>query len=410
MGILSIQNIEEGLRNILRNGGEDAVPEMIDTLLSSVLAVGATDLHLECFRNEITCKVRLDGMLHTVARLSKEFQDNIIARLKIMSRVASFKTRQPQDGRIEFTTFEKNPVLLRASFLPTLFGEKVVIRIPDPSHAQFDIEMLGMDENTLQRVMHIIRALQGTLLLTGPSSSGKTTTIYALLKYLHRHFPERINVMTIEEPIETALDGINQTQLDVAGGLDYSDALKAMLRQDPNVLVVGEIRDHDTAHICIEAGLTGHLVISTIHSGDAVGVVNRLLNMGIEPFLVASSLSGVIAQRLVRMVCPACAKPRNASSSEKSLLGVPADTPMTVMEGGGCPECKNSGYKGRTGLFELLHFNDAVRDLIMHKPSTETLRCCAIEMGMKTIQMDALDKIQQGITTPSEVMHLFITH
>lgn len=410
MGLLTIQNIEEGLRAILRNGGEDAVPEMVNTLVNSVLAIGATDLHLECFRNEIICKVRLDGMLHAVARLDKEFQDNIIARLKIMARVASFKTRQPQDGRIELTSHDKQPILLRASFLPTLFGEKVVIRIPDPSHAQFDIEMLGMDENTRQRIMHMIRTLQGTLLLTGPSSSGKTTTIYALLKYLHRHFSERINIMTIEEPIETALDSINQTQLDVAGGLDYSDALKAMLRQDPNVLVVGEIRDDETAHICIEAGLTGHLVISTIHSGDAVGVVNRLLNMGIEPFLVASSLSGVIAQRLVRKVCTACAQPRDCAPSEKAFLGISPDTPMTIMEGSGCQLCKNSGFKGRTGLFELLHFNDAVRDLILHKPSTETLRRCAVEMGMKTIQLDAIAKIQQGITTPSEVMHLFCTH
>lgn len=406
----NLKNIEKSLKSLFDQKGEDAVPEIVDTLISSGLNSGATDIHLECFREYILVKFRLDGKLHQVATLPKNYQENIIARLKILSKLASFKTREPQDGRIEFASKDGEPIVLRSSFLPTLYGEKVVIRIPDPSYLKFEIDTLGLPTELQDKLIPLIQSLQGTLLLTGPSSSGKTTTIYAILKYLHKHFSGQINIMTIEDPIEASLDGVNQTQLDIAGGLDYPEALKAMLRQDPNVLVVGEIRDIRTARICIEAGLTGHLVISTIHSGEAVGVVTRLLNMGIEPFLIASSLSGVIAQRLVRIVCRNCLTHRPATAQEKHLLGLPEDEPLTVSEGKGCPKCNYSGFSGRTGIFEMLLLDEGFRELILSKATTEQLRQYAVTRGMRTLRDYALAKIREGITSPSEVLYLFITH
>jgi len=391
----------------LKQNGEEGVPEVVDFLLHRAVELGSTDLHLECFRERVLIKYRIDGKLLQVASLAKEYQENIIARLKILSRVASFKTREPQDGSIRLTRTDNDILVLRSSFLPTLYGEKVVVRIPDPMHVRFELDSLGMSSEMQTNLISLLRSLQGTILLTGPGSSGKTTSIYSLLRYMHAHFYDTINIMTVEDPIEGSLDGVNQTQIDMAAGLDYARALKSMLRQDPNVLVIGEVRDTETAHIAIEAGLTGHMVISTIHSGEAVGVVVRLLNMGIEPFMVASSVTGVIAQRLVRVVCDECRVEREASEAEKKLLGIPLDSSFKVSEGKGCASCNFSGFKGRTGIFEFLYINDRMRDLILQKPSTEQIRRHALESGMTTLREDALRKIREGKTAPSEVMHLF---
>ncbi|MCX7766114.1 MAG: GspE/PulE family protein [Candidatus Sumerlaeia bacterium] len=410
MAGVNIKNLEGEIKRLLGQGGVDAVPQVVDTILTTALNAGATDVHLECFRDNIQIKFRLDGMLHSIARLSKDFQENIIARLKIMSRVASFLTREPQDGRIEFTNEQGETIVMRSSFLPTLYGEKVVVRIPDPTHLAYEIDTLGMSPKIQQKLTSMLYQLQGTILLTGPSSSGKTTTIYAILKYLNRQFAGKINIMTVEDPIEANLDGANQTQVDIAGGLDYARALKAMLRQDPNVLVVGEIRDAETAHICIEAGLTGHLVISTIHSGEAVGVIMRLLNMGIEPFLVASSVTGVIAQRLVRKLCPSCSRERPATDQEKLILGISPEETFMINEERGCAECNFTGYKGRTGIFELLTITPKLQELIIARATTESLRQQAIADGMFTLSQDATAKVRAGITTPEEILHLFFTH
>ncbi len=406
---LNVKEIEEHINALLERDGEDGVPGLVNRLLDTAASNAASDLHLECYRDRVHIKVRLDGMLHTVAVLGKEYQDNIIARLKIISKVPSFKSREPQDGRITLETPGGSLLQLRSSFIPTLYGEKIVVRFPDPSHLAYDIDTLGMPEEVRERLAHILLSLQGTILLTGPSSSGKTTTIYAVLKHLLKRFSDRVNIMTVEDPVEGSLDGVNQSQLDIAGGLDYTRALKAMLRQDPDVLVVGEIRDPETARICIEAGLTGHLVISTIHSGESVGVVARLLNMGIEPFLVASSLNAVIAQRIVRRVCTECGETRQATEQEKKILGVPPDDDFVTRYGRECPACAFTGFSGRTGIFELLTITESFREAILSKTTTEHLRKRAIAGGMKSLREHALETVRAGITSPSEIYQLFMT-
>lgn len=388
--------------------GEDAVPQMVDFMLQQGLQLNASDIHLECKKDAIILKFRIDGMLHPLAPLSTVLKDNLLARLKNLSRVMSYKRRLPQDGSIEFT-YDGANVMLRSSFVPTLHGEKVVIRLPDESRRSFEIETLGLSPDLQEKFLQLLAQLKGTILLTGPSSSGKSTTIYSILKRIVSQHKDRINIATIEDPIEADLEEINQTQLDVAGGLTYASALKAILRQDPNVIVIGEIRDEETAHIAIQAGLSGHLVISTVHSGEAIGVFSRLLNMGIEPFLIASSISGVIAQRLVRRICQACAKDYQPTAAELMTLFLSPDETYTFKKSEGCLNCHYTGYKGRIGIFELLIVSDNLRELILTKASRRQIQALTKKEGMKTLYNDAIEKLKQGITSIEEIQRLALS-
>ena len=392
----------------LEQQGEDGVPPLLDALIQGALQARASDLHLESHKEEIRIKYRIDGVLRPVVSLSKTLQTNFIARLKIVSRVMSFKKREPQDGRIE-VQFNGQTVTLRSAFLPTLHGESVTLRLPDESKRAFEIETLGLSAGLDAQLLRMIGTLQGTLLLTGPSSSGKTTTIYAILKRLVQTHGDRVNILTIEDPIEAELEGVSQTQLDPVGGLTYASGLRAILRQDPNVIVVGEIRDDETAHIAIQAGLTGHLVISTVHSGRAAGVFTRLLNMRIEPFLIASSVSGVIAQRLVRRICEECTAPYEAPAHELETLGLAEGNSLPSFKGKGCARCNGTGYFGRIGIFELLLCSEPLKESILRKSPTQVIQDMAVRAGMKTLRDDLREKISSGLTTLEEATSLALT-
>jgi type II secretory ATPase GspE/PulE/Tfp pilus assembly ATPase PilB-like protein len=392
----------------LEQQGEDGVPGLLDTLIQGALQARASDLHLECHKQGIRIKYRIDGVLRPVVSLSKTLQTNLIARLKIMSRVMSFKKREPQDGRIE-VEFNGQTLTLRSAFLPTLHGESVTLRLPDESKRAFEIETLGLSPALEEQLLRVISAPQGTLLLTGPSSSGKTTTIYAVLKRLVHTHGDRVNILTIEDPIEAEIDGVSQTQLDPAGGLTYASGLRAILRQDPNVIVVGEIRDEETAHIAIQAGLTGHLVISTVHSGRATGVFTRLLNMGIEPFLIASSVSGVIAQRLVRRICEACKEQHEPAAHELESIGITKGDSLSLFKGKGCERCNGTGYLGRIGIFEFLLVTEPLKECILRKAPTQVIHDMATRSGMKMLHDDLRKKICSGLTTLEEATSLALT-
>ncbi len=405
--VFSFEALRDEVRR-LEQQGEDGVPALLDALIKGALQARASDLHLESQKEDIRIKYRIDGVLRPVVSLPKMLQANLIARLKIVSRVMSFKKREPQDGRIE-VQLNGQTVTLRSAFLPTLHGESVTLRLPDESKRAFEIETLGLSAGLDAQLLRLIGALQGTLLLTGPSSSGKTTTIYAILKRLVQTHGDRVNILTIEDPIEAELEGVSQTQLDPAGGLTYASGLRAILRQDPNVIVVGEIRDDETAHIAIQAGLTGHLVISTVHSGRAAGVFTRLLNMGIEPFLIASSVSGVIAQRLVRRICEECRAPYEAPAHELESLGITEESSLTAYKGKGCARCNGTGYFGRIGIFELLLVSEPLKESILRKAPTQVIQDMAVRSGMKTLRDNLREKISSGLTTIEEASSLALT-
>jgi type II secretory ATPase GspE/PulE/Tfp pilus assembly ATPase PilB-like protein len=387
--------------------GEEGIPDLVETLLQRSLEIGATDLHIECRREGALIKIRMDGVLYPVATIPLDLMDNVVARLKVLAKVKTFDRRSPQDGRIELAG-ETGSFFLRASFLPTLHGEKVAVRFPDLTKLDFELEDLGFREEDLIHLSQFIESRQGTLLLTGPISSGKTTTIYSILKRLVRDNREGLSISTLEDPIEAAIEGISQTQIDPAGGLTYSTGLRMLLRQDADVLVVGEIRDEETARMAIRAGLIGHLVISTIHSPDAAGTFTRLINMGMEPFLITSSVSTVVGQRLMRRLCPECKKERNLSPEEQKLLikyGVSVDN---VYSPGGCPQCHMTGYKARMGIFEVLYMSESMRNLILLKSPTRDIRREARKSGMIPLARHAAQKVSAGETSLGELMRLII--
>jgi type II secretory ATPase GspE/PulE/Tfp pilus assembly ATPase PilB-like protein len=403
--ILMAAELERRLHE-LESKGEEGIAELIDVLIGKAAASRATDIHIDCRKSNLRVQYRVDGTLFPIATLSKGIQDLLIGRLKVISRAMSYKKRMPQDGHIEFDN-RGEIVNVRSSFVPTLHGEKIVLRLPDESLGKFEIGTLGLDKTLQQKLLDVVSSLNGTLLLTGPSSSGKTTTIYSILKHLTLNFPDTLNICCIEDPVEAEIEGVNQTQLDAAGGLDYTAGLKAILRQDPNVIVIGEIRNEETGRVAVQAGLTGHFVISTIHSGTAAGVFTRLLNMKIEPFLVASSISCVIAQRLVRNVCTNCRRPDNLSEAERTVFNIPQGYSGGIFRPVGCEQCFGSGYKGRTGVFEMLVVSDSLRDMVLQCKPTSEIHKHAVKGGMKTLQMNAVSLLLDGMTSKEEISRLF---
>jgi len=381
---------------------QPAVIQFINKILTDAILSGASDIHLEPRRNSLEVRFRQDGTLRHIDSIRREFQAACSSRLKIMAEMNIAERRLPQDGRISVTV-EGRSVDMRVSSLPTQYGESLVLRILDKSGVRPQLNQLGFSERNLKSLNGLIRKPHGIFLATGPTGSGKTTTLYSAIHEIHT--PD-VNIITVEDPIEYELDGIRQSNVNEKAGLTFARQLRAILRQDPDIIYVGEIRDNETAEIAFRAALTGHLVFSTLHCNDAAGAITRLLNMGMDPFLVASSVVGILAQRLVRKVCPHCAKPSQPAEVELQAFGVDLDSPAfhqaTFRTGTGCEQCSGVGYKGRASVQELMVMDDAIRAMTLARIPSHKIRQAAMARGMTTMRQDAAAKVMLGVTTFEE--------
>jgi type IV pilus assembly protein PilB len=401
-----LEEFEEISAEALTRQGEEApVIKLVNVVLMSAIQKGASDIHIEPYEKELRVRYRIDGILYNVMSPPMKFRDAITSRIKIMSKLDIAEKRLPQDGRIKIR-FADNGVTkdidFRVSCLPTLFGEKIVMRLLDKDKLMLDMTRLGFESESLSRFEVAIQKPWGMVLVTGPTGSGKTNTLYSSIARINT--PDT-NIMTAEDPVEFNLPGINQVQVRENIGLNFAAALRAFLRQDPNIILVGEIRDFETAEIAVKAALTGHLVLSTLHTNDAPSTVNRLMNMGIEPFLVASSVNLICAQRLVRRICSSCKQPHPTPPPALIQAGFTPEDALSVvpMKGAGCEKCNNTGYKGRVGLYEVMEVTDDLRELVLVGASGLELRRRAIEDGMITLRQSGLRKVKDGLTTMEEV-------
>ena len=401
---------EEGqeidLSDLAKSSESAPIIKVSNLILIEALKAGASDIHVEPYEKEFRVRFRIDGILHNIMALPMRTRDPLISRLKIMAKLDISEKRLPQDGRIKIRlrVEERSRDLdLRVSSVPTQFGEKVVMRLLDKSKLQLDMTQLGFDQEPLRRFKEAIDRPYGIMLVTGPTGSGKTNTLYSAIAALN---DPTVNIMTAEDPIEFNLAGINQVQMKEQIGLTFASALRSFLRQDPDIVLVGEIRDFETAEIAVKAALTGHLVLSTLHTNDAPSTINRLMNMGIEPFLVATSVNCICAQRLVRRICTHCSEDMETPPQMLITVGFAPDEVKTlrIKRGRGCERCNNTGYKGRIGLFEVLLFTDEIRDMILSGASSIELKRKAIEEGMVSLRMSGLQKIREGATTLEEVL------
>ena len=374
----------------------------VDLVLTQAIKEKASDIHFEPFEHEFKIRYRVDGALYEMAPPPVHLANSVISRVKVMSSMNIAERRIPQDGRI-MTTVDGKPVDMRVSTLPTQHGESVVLRVLDRSSIQLSLTDLGMSDYLLHYIEDTIMKPNGIFIVTGPTGAGKTTTLYAALRKINTVDSK---LLTAEDPVEYELDGIMQVPVNEAVGLTFAKALRAFLRQDPDRIMVGELRDLETASIAIQASLTGHLVLSTLHTNDAAGAVTRLVDLGVEPFLISATLEGVLAQRLLRTICKECKVAYDPSQSILNQLGLTShDTSgKQFFTGGGCPRCGNTGYKGRKGLFELMDITDPLRELITKRAPTLTLKQKAIEMGMVTLRQDGIRSIFDGVTTIEEVL------
>ncbi len=402
-----LQGAEEiDAASLERQSGEAPVIRLANALFLAAIHRGASDIHIEPYEKDLRVRFRIDGVLQSVMTPALKFRDPLISRIKIMARLDIAEKRLPQDGRIKARFNDHGTVReidFRVSVLPTLFGEKVVLRILDAKGLRLDMSQLGFDADALHRFDTAIRKPWGMVLVTGPTGSGKTNTLYSALSQLNQ---PGVNIMTAEDPVEFNLPGINQVQVKEQIGMTFAGALRSFLRQDPNIILVGEVRDAETAGIAVKAALTGHLVLSTLHTNDAPSSVNRLVNMGIEPFLVANSVNLIAAQRLVRKVCETCKEPHDIPAVRLIEAGLPEDqlTEMHAMKGRGCDRCGGTGYKGRVGLFEIMEMTESVRDLVLRNPPVVDLRDLAIKEGMSPLRQSGLVKVRDGVTTLEEVV------
>ena len=382
---------------------EDDAPiiRFINVLLTQALRERASDIHIEVFEGRSSVRYRIDGALRDVLEPPRALHTAIVSRVKVMASLDIAERRLPQDGRITLRLAGR-PVDVRVSTLPTGHGERVVLRLLDKQAGRLEFSHLGMSEHARQRVDELIHQPHGIVLVTGPTGSGKTTTLYAALSRLDA---TRLNIMTVEDPIEYDLDGIGQTQVNPGIEMTFARALRAILRQDPDVVMIGEIRDLETARIAVQASLTGHLVLATLHTNDAVGAVTRLIDMGIEPFLLSSSLLGVLAQRLVRRLCPHCKKPGEPTPSERELLPREWGN-RPVYTAVGCAQCQQTGYRGRTGIYELMVVDDFARRYIHEGGAEPVLRAHASRSGMASLRDDGLRWVMRGETTIEEVLRV----
>lgn len=410
-------DIDEGFEELLGNRPESEVDHeenindqdspivrLVNQLLSNAVAMKASDIHLDPHETKVVIRYRIDGMLHTERVLPKHMQSLLTARIKIMSNLNITEHRIPQDGRIKMN-LDFHPIDLRVSTLPTVYGEKIVLRILDLGSALNDIHQLGFNKLNFKRFNDLIEKPVGIVLITGPTGSGKSSTLYAALNKLNS---EEVNIITIEDPVEYQVEGVNQIQVNSNIGMTFATGLRSILRQDPNIIMVGEIRDKETAEIAIRASLTGHLVLSTLHTNDALGSITRLTDMGVEPFLVASSLTGIVAQRLIRRVCRDCAEEHEPEKREIEIFAKRGMKIDKVIRGCGCASCNMTGYKGRIAIHEVLVINDEMKRVIMNGDSFTELRDLAIKAKTIFLMDDGLLKVKQGITTLEEVLRVAI--
>jgi type IV pilus assembly protein PilB len=377
---------------------DSSIVNLVNLLISQSLLKRASDIHIEPLENEVLVRIRVDGEMQEMKRLPKTLLSAIVSRIKVMSGMDIAESRLPQDGHIKMTV-EKTPLEIRVSSLPMICGENLVLRLLAKGENIYSLTDIGFDGKILQDFEKLISAPYGIVLVTGPTGSGKTTTLYAALDKVNQTSK---NIITLEDPVESQIPMIRQVQINERAGLLFSTGLRSILRQDPDIIMVGEIRDLETVELAIRSALTGHLVFSTVHTNDAPSTLVRLVDMGVEPFLVSSSVIGVLAQRLVRKVCPKCAAPYTPTKDELDLLGL--DPKQNYKKGKGCKSCGNTGYLGRTGIFELLNLDEKVKQILVKRASAAELRKLALENGMKSMQEDALEKIYAGLTTPEEVL------
>ena len=402
-----MEDLEEISAEMLTRQGEEApVIKLVNVVLMSAISKGASDIHIEPYEKEYRVRYRIDGILYNIMAPPLKMRDAITSRIKIMAKLDIAEKRLPQDGRIKIRfsdSGQTKDIDFRVSCLPTLFGEKIVMRLLDKGKLMLDMTKLGFEPESLKKLETQIQKPWGMVLVTGPTGSGKTNTLYSSISKVNT--PET-NIMTAEDPVEFNLLGVNQVQVRESIGLNFAAALRSFLRQDPNIILVGEIRDFETAEIAVKAALTGHLVLSTLHTNDAPSTINRLMNMGIEPFLVASSLNLVCAQRLVRRVCVNCKIEDDVPPPALEQIGFTSDLAAKVKpkKGSGCEKCNKTGYKGRVGLYEVMEITDELRELILVGASALELRRKAIEEGMITLRGSGLRKITEGVTTIEEVL------
>jgi type IV pilus assembly protein PilB len=376
--------------------------KLVNKLIAEAVMRKATDIHIEPYEKEIRVRMSVDGVLHEIMNPPLRMKTSLVARTKIISKLKVEEKRLPQDGRIRMV-LQGKPIDIRVSIVPTAFGEKVAMRILDRSNVSFDFKDLGFEEEPLKHLVKAITTPFGIVLVTGPTGCGKTTTLYACIEYINK--PDT-NIMTAEEPVEYSLVGVNQVPVKEDGGTTFGAALKAFLRQDPNIIMVGEIRDKETAEIAIRSSLTGHLVMSSVHTNSAALTITRMVDMGVEPFMIASSLLGVESQRLVRKICPFCKEEHRPDEKlAAEFIGKHVDfRTMKFFRGRGCSECRNTGYKGRLGLYEILPVSPAVRDMILERAPTDQLEKKAVAEGMSSLRRDGIIKVGKGLTTIEEVI------
>jgi len=381
---------------------EAPIIRLVNHLFARALDLNASDIHFEPNEEYLDVRCRVDGIMHRIERLPVRINTAVASRLKLMARLDIGEKRLPQDGRIDYKIGGKQ-LDMRVSTLPGVHGESIVLRILDRSDTAVSLQQLGMPQNILATYQNLINQPHGMILITGPTGSGKTTTLYATLEKINN---QTTKIITVEDPVEYQLAGVTQIQANAAIGLTFAAGLRSIVRQDPDVIMVGEIRDHETAEISIESALTGHLVFSTLHTNDAAGAITRLQDMGVEGYLISSSLLCVQAQRLVRRICTDCGQPHQITPDEAQVLQISAQDYPMVRKGAGCERCGGTGYRGRIGLYELLVMSDAIRHEIAIGSDANVIREQAIREGMKTLREDALEKLAAGMTTPEEVVRV----
>jgi len=381
---------------------ETPVVKLVNLLILRAVSEKASDIHIEPTSKNIRVRYRVDGLMRDVSTVPLFLQSSIATRLKVMAKMDIAESRVPQDGRFELKT-EGKVIDVRLSSYPTIYGESLVMRLLDKGSVLYGLQELGFAKRNLGRFEETINRPYGIVLVTGPTGSGKTTTLYATLNHIVT--PEK-NIMTIEDPVEYELAGVRQSQINPKAGLEFATALRSIVRQDPDVILVGEIRDLQTARIAIQSALTGHLVFSTLHTNDAAGTLTRLVEMGIEPFLIASSVASAIAQRLLRTICPRCKVSYTPSKEMLAKINLEAGKEHKFHHGKGCKTCRNTGYLGRSGIFEILVVDEAIKDLILSNASSSEIRQAAIKAGMKTLREDGMEKVFEGITSIDEVLRV----
>ena len=399
-----LASLAEGLpktADLLAAQDDAPVIKLINALIAEAVKLKASDIHIEPYENTLTVRVRVDGVLRDILTLPSRMTPVLTSRVKVMARLDIAEKRVPQDGRISLALGAKT-VDVRVSTLPARFGERVVMRILDKEEAHLSLDSLGMPEETLERFRKLLQRPNGVILVTGPTGSGKTTTLYGALNLLND--PGR-NILTVEDPVEYAVDGVGQTQINPKVGMTFATGLRAILRQDPDIVMVGEIRDVETAEIAIQAALTGHLVLSTVHTNSAASAITRLRDMGVEPFLLSSTVAGVLAQRLVRRLCPSCKKPEKATPAELHVMGLPESEDVIIHHAVGCGRCGHTGYEGRIGVYELIVADEKLRTIIHDDLGEKALSEAAFE-NTDTLSACGYRHVRDGLTTIEEVLRV----